>query len=160
MSEEAVRQWSEYDDCNVSLRIRHPSIDPDEITRELGLKPEHAWACGEPRRSESGTPLGGKRRDSYWTARLPGAAAGQAAAQSGGAAVAEVSGSFAQLQMHLQVVTQIRRNRAFLERLIAEGGEAAFVVEVPSAAGTSFRVDPALMRQLGSLGLRLEFEFV
>ena len=66
----------------------------------------------------------------------------------------------AQLQMQLQMMAQIRRNRPFFERLIAEGAEVTFVVEFEAAAGMSFRLDPAPMRQLGELGLRLEFDFV
>jgi hypothetical protein len=66
----------------------------------------------------------------------------------------------AQLQMQLQIMAQIRRNRAFLERLIGEGGEVTFVVEASAATGQSFSLDPALMKQLGASGIRLEFEFV
>jgi hypothetical protein len=43
---------------------------------------------------------------------------------------------------------------------LSEGGDVTFVVEIEAEAGTSFKLDPALMRQLGALGLRLEFEFV
>jgi hypothetical protein len=168
MSEEAARKLSESAPCSVSLRIRHPSCDPNEITSELGLAPEHAWACGEPRRSEAGMPLGGVRHDSYWMATLPGVSVTQWQKQTvethpkvtASATTDELPGAMAQLQMQLQMMAQIRRNRPFFERLIAEGGEVTFVVEFESAAGMSFRLDPAPMRQLGELGLRLEFDFV
>ncbi|HEX2494733.1 MAG TPA: hypothetical protein VHK24_13250 [Steroidobacter sp.] len=169
MSEEAAHEVARYGSCSVSLRIRHPSCDPHEITRELGLTPDHSWACGEPRRSEAGLPLGGMRRDSYWTASLPGVSLAQwqtpeserkATSATPGAASKGLAGAIAQLQMQLQIMAQIRRNRAFLERLIGEGGEVTFVVEVEPAAGLSFRLDPALMQQLGALRVRLEVEFV
>lgn len=164
MSEEAAHALAEHSSCTVSLRIRHPSCDPHEITSELGLTPDHSWARGEPRISEGGMPLGGVRHDSYWTATLPGVSVAQwQTARSHAIASAssnDLPGAMAQLQMQLQIMAQIRRNRAFLERLIGEGGETTFVVEIAAAAGQSFRLDPALMKQLGALGVRLEFEFV
>jgi hypothetical protein len=165
MSEEAARQLAESGAGSVSLRIRHPCCDPNEITSELGLAPDHAWACGEPRRSEAGMALGGTRHDSYWTATLPGVSVAQWQTiephpKTTPCTTDDLPGAMAQSQMQLQMLAQIRRNRPFLERLISEGGEVTFVVEFESAAGMSFRLDPALMRQLGELGLRLEFDFV
>jgi hypothetical protein len=168
MSEKAaIDLSSDLGPCSVSLRIRHPSCDPHEITSELGLKPDHSWACGETRRSEGGLALGGVRHESYWTASLPGVSVAQWQTsetspnlpQLTPGATGDLPGAMAQLQMQLQIMAQIRRNRAFLERLISEGGQVTFVVEV-EAAGISFRLDPALMKQLGALGVGLEFEFV
>jgi len=34
----------------LSLRIRHPGIDPAEISSALGIEPQHTWKAGEPRR--------------------------------------------------------------------------------------------------------------
>lgn len=169
MSEPAARDLSESCSCSVSLRIRHPSCDPDDITKELGLTPEHSWARGEPRRSEGGLQLGGARHDSYWVANVPGVSTMQWQTSETdpklprlmlSAATGGLPGAMAQLQMQLQIMAQIRRNRAFLERLIGEGGEVTFVMEVEAVAGMSFRLDPALMKQLGVLGVRLELEFV
>lgn len=165
MSEEAARETSELGSCSVSLRIRHPSCDPHQITSELGLKPEHSWTCGEPRRSEGGLTLGGMRHDSYWMASLPGVSIAQWQTSETHPkmprllATGDLPGAMAQLQMQLQIMTQIRRNRVFLERLINEGGEVTFVVEASAASGQSFSLDPALMKQLGASGIRLEFEF-
>jgi hypothetical protein len=165
MSEEAAREVSELGSCSVSLRIRHPSCDPHQITSELGLKPEYSWTCGEPRRSEGGLALGGMRHDTYWTASLPGVSMAQWQTNETNPglprlmATGDLPGAMAQLQMQLQIMAQIRRNRAFLERLIGEGGEVTFVVEASAASGQSFSLDPALMKQLGASGIRLVFEF-
>jgi len=32
----------------LSLRIRHPSIDPEEISKGLGIEPEHTFRAGQP----------------------------------------------------------------------------------------------------------------
>jgi hypothetical protein len=44
----------------LSLRIRHPRIDPSMITDELGIKPQHTWKAGDRRldaREEFSLPL-------------------------------------------------------------------------------------------------------
>ncbi|HYM36188.1 MAG TPA: hypothetical protein VET48_12365, partial [Steroidobacteraceae bacterium] len=49
------------------LRIKHPSIDPQEITEVLGLQPEHATKAGLE------TSAKGVKRlfsESYWLAHL------------------------------------------------------------------------------------------
>lgn len=52
----------------VDLEIRHPALDPDLVSRILGLEPGIAWRAGEPRRTPKGTPLEGVRSEGYWSA--------------------------------------------------------------------------------------------
>lgn len=54
----------------VTLRVRHPDIDPQHITTALGIKPEWTWRAGEARRTRVGTPLSGVYRHTYWYAKL------------------------------------------------------------------------------------------
>jgi len=49
------------------LRVRHPTKDLGVLTDKLRLEPAFTWTAGEPRRSQSGSPLGGNHRDSYWS---------------------------------------------------------------------------------------------
>lgn len=51
----------------LDLRIWHPTLDPDNVTRTLGLQPEKAWRAGEPRRTPKGTLLQGVRSEGYWS---------------------------------------------------------------------------------------------
>ena len=55
----------------VTLRARHPTVDPAILTKTLKLDPAHSWKAGDPRLSQTGAPLGGQHRDSYWSAPLP-----------------------------------------------------------------------------------------
>ena len=57
---------SEYE-FTVSLRIRHPSIEPSRITEALGIEPQHTWKAGEPRGDPGSV---GVYRESYWMGRL------------------------------------------------------------------------------------------
>jgi hypothetical protein len=50
----------------MSLGVRHPDIDPMQITRALGLQPGHVWSKGEQRSDQAGVALPGNRRASYW----------------------------------------------------------------------------------------------
>lgn len=52
----------------LDLRISHPALDPDVITRTLGLEPLHSWRAGEPRKTPKGTLLAGTRSTGFWAA--------------------------------------------------------------------------------------------
>jgi Domain of unknown function (DUF4279) len=54
----------------ISLRVRHPYVDPAEITKTLAFEPSRFWRGGETRRTRAGRPLSGLSRDTYWTADI------------------------------------------------------------------------------------------
>ena len=54
----------------MSLRIRHPKIDPVEITRVLGIEAQHTWRAGDARRNPAGDEMGGTHRETYRMGRL------------------------------------------------------------------------------------------
>lgn len=50
----------------IALFIIHPTIDPDEITRQLNLEAKNVHRVGAPRMTPKGTLLGGVYRDTSW----------------------------------------------------------------------------------------------
>jgi hypothetical protein len=48
----------------MSLRVRHPRIDPAQVTRVLSIEPQHTWYAGDFRRDSAGAELGGTHRES------------------------------------------------------------------------------------------------
>lgn len=50
----------------VDLRISHPALDPESVTRTLGMQPQRSWRAGEPRETPKGTLLAGTRTFGYW----------------------------------------------------------------------------------------------
>jgi len=92
----------------VSLRVRHPTLDLSVLADKLRLEPAHCWAAGEPRRSQTGSPLGGNHRDSYWSAPLP--------AQMTGPSSMPLELFFS------QQLLQLSRHRDFLNKLQSDGG--------------------------------------
>jgi len=56
----------------ISLRVFHPSISPQEVTRLIGIEPQRAWQAGTPRRTPAGAPLEGIYKESFWYTPLVG----------------------------------------------------------------------------------------
>lgn len=54
----------------LSLHVRHPSVDPDEISRELGLEAAESFRAGQPRQSRSGVAVTAVHGETYWVAVL------------------------------------------------------------------------------------------
>jgi hypothetical protein len=130
----------------MTLRVRHPTLDPAELTETLHIEPRHSWRAGEPRRSASGTPLGGEHRESYWSAPLPGQAVGAAAFP---------------LEMFLgSQLTQLNRHREFLARLQSEGAQISVLIEVTPVENGVLTWSTGTARKLADLNIEVEFQFV
>lgn len=128
-----------------SLRIRHPGVEPSEITQALGIEPQHSWKAGDSRRGSTGEPLERTYRESYWMGRLMD----QPQLSSERVSVEAVL---------LQTLTQLRRSQDFLARLSKEGGVAE--LHISMFARKNFRLDLSaesltLLSRLG-LGITLE----
>lgn len=54
----------------ISLRIWHPNMPHEEISKTIGRTPRLSWTAGSPRFSIKGKPLGGFYDFYYWTERL------------------------------------------------------------------------------------------
>jgi hypothetical protein len=131
---------------SVSLRVRHPTLDLNVLTDKLRLEPAHSWTAGEPRRSQSGSPLGGQHRESYWSAPLP--------AQMTGPNSMPIELFFS------QQVIQLARHRDFLCKLQSDGGEVSLLVEISPVANASLSFSAATARKLADLNIEVEFQFI
>jgi hypothetical protein len=131
---------------SVSLRVRHPTLDLSVLTEKLRLEPAHSWTAGEPRRSQTGAPLGGNHRDSYWSAPLP--------AQMDGPNSMPLELFFS------QQVLQLGRHRDFLSKLQSGGGEVSLLVEISPVANAALTFGSATARKLADLNIEVEFQFV
>jgi len=135
---------SEYE-FTISLRLRHPSIDPSEITQTLGLTPQHTWKAGDARRGPGGGTLEGVYRESYWMGRL----------------MHEPAQSSAQVSVEsvlLQTLAQLRRSHGFLERLDADGGIAELHVSLFAREDFQLELSAQSLNLLGRLGLAITLD--
>jgi hypothetical protein len=149
----------------LSLRIRHPSMDPAVISKELGIEPEHSFRAGQPRHSRSGVAPAAVHTESYWLAPL------NPASWFGNPSFAEPL-SLAITQKHIDAA--IARNLAgalglcavqfkaahtsLLHTIRSEGGEASLLVTLSPTDVNTFSLPPQVSRIFGELGIALEFE--
>jgi hypothetical protein len=129
----------------VTLRARHPTVDPAILTKTLKLDPVHTWKAGEPRLSQTGAPLGGQHRDSYWSATLPG--------QMVGATTVPLE------TFILAQLLQLARHRDFFGALQSDGGEISLLIEMAPPANTVLTLSSTLSRRLADLNIEVEFQF-
>jgi hypothetical protein len=147
----------------LSLRIRHPSVDPAELSRELALDAEHSFRAGDPRRSRGDASPASVYAESYWLGTLDPTSWPADAWFSGHAdvdsAVRELRKSATRsLGWALSFsARRFLRAKALFERIRSEGGQVSVLVTV-SPALESFTVPPEVSRMFGDLGITLEFD--
>ena len=129
----------------VSLRVRHPTVDPTILTDTLKLEAAHSWKAGDPRRSQTGEAATGQYRDSYWSAPLAGQMVG---------------GVSLPLEAFIaQQLLQLGRHRDFFSDLQAEGGEISLLVEIAPVANAVLTLSSTVARRLADLNIEVEFQF-
>jgi len=151
----------------LSLRIRHPSLDPDEVSREFGIVPEHSFRAGEPRPSRSGLAPASVHPESYWLGALNPAASPFRQGFRADPSLQlirerlRVTGTAIQaLGWALALATRFLSTHAqTLRRIGSEGGQVSLLVNVSSDEVSSFQVTPEVSRVLSELGIAVEFEF-
>lgn len=129
----------------MSLRIRHPDIDPERITQTLVLRPQHCWRVGEERRGASGELLPGTYRESYWVCAL----------MSEPRLATESTGVESEL---MQVLSNLHESLEFLRSIHTSGGAAE--VHVSVFAREAFRIEllAEMASMLGQVGIGLTLE--
>lgn len=129
----------------MSLAVRHPDIDPDRITRVLGLTPGHVWRKGGDRTDEAGGSLGGTHRATYWLCEI--------------APRHRFSGERVALESELSRVLQmLSRSSEFLQSLHSDGGAAELHVTLFTRGDFRLDVPPETATLLGRLALTLRVE--
>jgi hypothetical protein len=129
----------------MSLRIRHPHAEPGEITRNLGIEPQHSWRAGDQRHDSAGNALIGAHRETYWMSRLmtaPQLASSQVGVES------EVQRTLAQL----------RKSFGYLETLKQEGAVGELHISIFAREEFQLEFPPECLGLLGRLGLAMALE--
>jgi hypothetical protein len=134
---------SDYEFC-VSLRITHPNIDPEIITRTLGLLPFRTAKAGEPRMAPTGAPLHGTYEHTFWGADLH---------QGGNLRSTDIF-----LEDFLtQANSRLIPHAEFLRQLTVEGGYIEYFVGwFGSYMGAT--LEPTLMKATVDLGIGIGFD--
>lgn len=129
----------------MSLGVRHPDIDPAQITRALGLQPGHVWSRGEQRMDQAGAALGGNHRESYWLCEI--------------AARPKFSGERISMGSEMSRVLQmLGKSIGFLQELHQGGGVTELFVRVFARGDFRMELSPEDAALLGRIGLSLTVE--
>jgi hypothetical protein len=155
----------------VSLRIRHPTIDPAEISAAIGVRPEHCFKSGEPARGRQGL-----HTQTYWLAHIAPASwpepvdpsfletiaaryPGRALAADGFRKAAQGAGLSGVEMVLFYGLQRLNARQAFLERIQSEGGDACLLLSMEHGGGIDFALPVGILRLLVKLGITLEFKF-
>lgn len=153
------------DPFSLSLRIRHPSLDPDDISREFGMEPQHCFRAGDPRPSRSNLAPPTAYAESYWLGVLdPGEwPAPLAFPEDPRLELArERLGVVATTNLGWALSLSTRffgAHATMLRRIRTEGGQVTLLATVPTNEVTGFNLTPEVSRVFGDLGIAIEFEF-
>ena len=148
----------------ISLRIRHPSIDPAEISAALQLEAEHSFQAGSAYRSSAGGER--VRAETYWLGSLEAAAwKSEELAQDvfdplrSAAAIQRMAAGSPQTAMAggMGLLRRLNSGREFLKRLRDEGGSVAVLIQLSSEAGP-LSISPTTSKLLAELGVTLEID--
>jgi hypothetical protein len=148
-----------------ALRVRHPHMDPEEISQALGIEPEHAFRAGDVRRSRHEHSVTSVHPESYWLGALNPAGQGLdvllATDEKGQTARRQLAKARGNLGMAfaLGCVVFLKTHEALLRRICAEGGEVALLVTILDGEVSGFTLHSQTSRYLGELGVAVEFEF-
>jgi hypothetical protein len=149
----------------LSLRIRHPSLNPADLSRELGIQAKHSFRAGEPRQMRSVGASTSVHGESYWLGTFDptpwpgnnwfsGFANLEFAQKKVGKTVAWSLGS----ALSFSATRLLRAHVALLERIRSEGGQISLLVALSPAAVDSFSIAPEVSRIFSDLGITIEFE--
>ena len=161
----------------LSLRVRHPAIDPQEISKTLGLEPEHCFKAGDSRQSRSKGGAAAQHTQTYWLAPSPEswpdtiepafltAMAEKMPARRG--AVSEEAMQAASRDLRdrgieavlLLFLQRLNAHHAFLQKIQAEGGDVALIMVIERESAADFTLPVGVARLLVHLGISIEFNF-
>jgi hypothetical protein len=162
----------------LSLHVRHPSVDPREISGEFGLEAIESFRAGEPRQSRSGVAATAVHVETYWVAVLdPVVWSAPLAGAKGLSRPAQLPGEAKVLRARFGLeegeppvpgslgwgivlvchCLMVRHGR-FLARLREQGGSITLFAAVEPEALVGLRITPEMGRQLHDLGLTVKIE--
>jgi hypothetical protein len=150
----------------LSLRIRHPFMDPAVLSRELGLEPECSFRVGDPRSPQGDPAPVTVHAESYWLAVLDPSswlvdlsfAARSTSARAHRNMGVAVARSL-DLALSLSAMRLRSAHAVLLNQISSEGGQASLLIALFPSVTSGFSLTPDVSRIFSELGIALEFEF-
>lgn len=122
----------------LDLRIWHPTLDPDLVSRTLGLEPQRSWRVGDSRKTTKGTLLEGVHTEGYWSTNP--------------FSYGWRESTDAQIEDALEeLVSFLEPHRDFLKD-ISQGGAVRIWLSSQGNRNYAFELSPGMLSRLASLG--------
>jgi hypothetical protein len=129
----------------ISVRVWHPSIQPELITHALNLPPKRQWLVGSPRATPKGNLLEGIYAESYWCADISGED--------------PVNADETCLEDALvDGLSRLQAASAFLKSVREAKGRAEFLVGLYGRWNFGFEFSPDLLAKFSEIGLALSLD--
>jgi hypothetical protein len=146
---------------SIALRVRHPSIDPAEVTSRVGIEPQHAWRAGEPRRVDGDDAGSAVHRETYWVGLLPPPRlVGPTPAPWLDVATVErltAAANVPQASLYFTLL-KMKRSAGFWREFAEQGGTVECLLQVHKAARFQLDLSQALLLALVDLKITLSIE--
>jgi hypothetical protein len=162
----------------LSLRIRHPVIDPKEISDALELTPEHSFRAGDSRTPRAKGQVAGRHTQTYWLAAVnakswsqiePSFLAAIAARhpewktslpeEAWRMAIEGLRDDSVELVL-LYILRRLSSRQSFLQKVQAQGGDVSLILLIEREAAADFTLPASVSGQLAQLSIAIEFRFV
>lgn len=153
------------EELQIFIRIKHPSLDPTEITRNLDMQPEQTIAAGA---NISSTGVRRLHNETYWIARLPSITTAELVGHvrdnpfedfASMLRKEELIGLIGASEHDMRILLRLKRfesNQDFFDRINRDGGSVTLIVD---------RGDPDqpvvlkhALKKLVTLGIALEID--
>jgi hypothetical protein len=155
---------SDSEHFQLSLRVRHPSMDPVDLSRAFKIEAEHSFRAGGSRPSSSSGAPASVHAESYWLGVLkpigplvdisfPEDRQSQIAQRQLAATTKSLNWA-----LNLRTSRFLHTHADFLRRIRSEGGNVAFLVTIYTGEASTFTLAPEVSQILGNLGIAVEFE--
>jgi hypothetical protein len=125
---------------NVVLLFRHPEIDPEQISRELSLKPYSAFKNGTVRTLPNGNVLPGLATHSSWNH------------------IYRYSGDHELIEAVESVVNLLEEHRSFILRLCLQGGSCQVYLQLPGDVNVGGALPWQLLDRMSRVRVELGVE--
>ena len=163
-----------------SLHIRHPSLHPSEISRELQWQADESFAAGAPRQSLGALVAAPLHSESYWAAALEASFWSVSYAGEPAASVEEEGAErapplalrrgmsellsrlarSADVNVALEMLSvRLAHHAALFRDIRSAGGSVALIAMLPAMGQLALRLTPEVCRRLADLGITLRYEF-
>ena len=130
---------------SLSLRVWHPTISPDTITKKLRLQPSRKWMAGEPRSTPKGSKLKGINKETYWTAELH-------------REKSLLSRKMALEDFLTEQLARLKKVEKYFRHIRKTGGRIEFFVGLFCDKNMGAEVPSSLLAAMGKLGIDLSLD--